>query len=677
MDDLLQIVGVWRAAIPPPGGDVPATGDKGGFAAIFGHPGDAPLSRGILQTGNPQAQGMPGPVTRDLTGTGVQTGPAIGRVNGFTARWELHDGTGIAATKQDGTAMPLAARSAECMLPLVPRWPTVSAPIDQPAPIHQNDTTDQDAEQADAPVTINIPVIAPQAPEVMPLSSMQIPSSNRTIEGSGEADTDGAGIDPVIVAKWVGVTGTLQQIDGPDLSLVGAPQVAAMPRHHVSAQNGNSGGASVAPPDAHLRAKTQGSGTPLSDGHKVQPHGHRQIDGAIGPPIHKTAAPMMQPTINAPDGVASQSLKPTRVGPQSIMLANGPEITGNPMPPTSPQVRVTPLAMISGQVDGPAKADVSATVAANSFKLPPRPETETAISFKGNIAQPLASKHDVITTGSIPAIPSTVMLQGWGDTTNEILPTAARTPTLTSGMTDADAKEVDHPLPTAPRPMPLGMPGGIFTPDLDAQPRGLAFEKLALAAPLDGSTDKSIPTPITLDALVPPPPTPAQINAPAVPAPVPTSQDTALVTEAQIAPLDDPGIGVLSASTSATTSTAPAAVASPPAQAQSAAQQIAAALASPDQPRHGGHPIEIALDPPELGRVRLTLTEVNGALTLTIVADRPDTVDLMRRHLDLLAQEFARAGLGGPSVNLSQNGGGGADRGNASAANAPPRRHGH
>jgi flagellar hook-length control protein FliK len=165
-----------------------------------------------------------------------------------------------------------------------------------------------------------------------------------------------------------------------------------------------------------------------------------------------------------------------------------------------------------------------------------------------------------------------------------------------------------------------------------------------------------------------------QISEHGLLSPVPTSMDTALVMDTQIAPLDDPGIGLssASASTSATTSTAPAAVASPPAQAQSAAQQIAAALAAPDQPRHGDHPIEIALDPPELGRVRLTLTEVNGALTLTIVADRPDTVDLMRRHLDLLAQEFARAGLGGPSVNLSQNGGGGADRGNASAANAPP-----
>jgi hypothetical protein len=136
MDDLLQIVGGWRAAIPLPGGDVPATGDKGGFAAIFGHPGDAPPLRGILQTGSPQARGMPGLITRDLTGTGVQTGPAIGRGNGFTAWSALHDGTGPAGIKQADMAMTMAVHGAEAMVPHVQRWPTVTAPIDQPAPIN-------------------------------------------------------------------------------------------------------------------------------------------------------------------------------------------------------------------------------------------------------------------------------------------------------------------------------------------------------------------------------------------------------------------------------------------------------------------------------------------------------------------------------------------------------------
>jgi hypothetical protein len=85
-----------------------------------------------------------------------------------------------------------------------------------------------------------------------------------------------------------------------------------------------------------------------------------------------------------------------------------------------------------------------------------------------------------------------------------------------------------------------------------------------------------------------------------------------------------------------------------------AAQQIAAALQ--ENGTDPGHPIEIALDPPELGRVRLYMVELAGVLTLTIHAERPETAELMRRHLDLLAQEFLEAGVDAPSVRVSQDG---------------------
>lgn len=91
--------------------------------------------------------------------------------------------------------------------------------------------------------------------------------------------------------------------------------------------------------------------------------------------------------------------------------------------------------------------------------------------------------------------------------------------------------------------------------------------------------------------------------------------------------------------------------------AQSASQQIVTASAQL-QAELGG-PIDIALDPPELGRVRLSLVEVNGVMTLSITAERPETADLMRRHLSLLADEFARQGLDAPSVDISGGGQGG------------------
>lgn len=96
--------------------------------------------------------------------------------------------------------------------------------------------------------------------------------------------------------------------------------------------------------------------------------------------------------------------------------------------------------------------------------------------------------------------------------------------------------------------------------------------------------------------------------------------------------------------------------------AQMIAQQIASALPNPSA--EGDSPLELALDPPELGRVRMQMAEVAGVMTLTIQAERPETADLMRRHLDLLAQEFSDAGLESPSVHISQDGAehqGGAD----------------
>lgn len=107
-------------------------------------------------------------------------------------------------------------------------------------------------------------------------------------------------------------------------------------------------------------------------------------------------------------------------------------------------------------------------------------------------------------------------------------------------------------------------------------------------------------------------------------------------------------------SSSAQVTNAPVAAGSPPI---SPAIQIAQAMTDPG--RDPGAPLDLALDPPELGRVRLSFTEVNGTITLAITAERPETADLMRRHLGLLADEFARAGMDPPMVSIS---GGGADR---------------
>jgi hypothetical protein len=56
-------------------------------------------------------------------------------------------------------------------------------------------------------------------------------------------------------------------------------------------------------------------------------------------------------------------------------------------------------------------------------------------------------------------------------------------------------------------------------------------------------------------------------------------------------------------------------------------------------------PVEVTLSPEELGRVRMTLVTHDGNLTMVIQADRPDTLDLLRRHIDSLAQDFRNMGF--------------------------------
>lgn len=86
---------------------------------------------------------------------------------------------------------------------------------------------------------------------------------------------------------------------------------------------------------------------------------------------------------------------------------------------------------------------------------------------------------------------------------------------------------------------------------------------------------------------------------------------------------------------------------------QQVAHQIASAIT-----QSGGRATEIALNPEELGRVRLSMTAQETTITLTVLAERPETTDLLRRNIDALAQEF-RA-LGYDNINFSFGGDGAA-----------------
>lgn len=88
------------------------------------------------------------------------------------------------------------------------------------------------------------------------------------------------------------------------------------------------------------------------------------------------------------------------------------------------------------------------------------------------------------------------------------------------------------------------------------------------------------------------------------------------------------------------------------------AQQMASvARQSPDRP------VELILNPEELGRVRLTFTTTDGGINVAVIAERGETTELLRRHIETLAEEFRELGYKDVSFDFSGNGAGGDQNG--------------
>jgi len=99
--------------------------------------------------------------------------------------------------------------------------------------------------------------------------------------------------------------------------------------------------------------------------------------------------------------------------------------------------------------------------------------------------------------------------------------------------------------------------------------------------------------------------------------------------------------------------------------ARSVVEQLVGAI------RAGGDgTFDVQLSPEELGRVRLTLTSDGAEMIVSIAAERVETLELMRRHIDLLARDFRD--LGYTSVQFTFADGDGRDpRGHAASGAYP------
>ena len=64
-------------------------------------------------------------------------------------------------------------------------------------------------------------------------------------------------------------------------------------------------------------------------------------------------------------------------------------------------------------------------------------------------------------------------------------------------------------------------------------------------------------------------------------------------------------------------------------------------------------PVDIALSPDELGSVRLSVATSEAGIMVHVLAERPETLDLLRRHINQLGQEFRDLGFADISFSFA------------------------
>ena len=65
--------------------------------------------------------------------------------------------------------------------------------------------------------------------------------------------------------------------------------------------------------------------------------------------------------------------------------------------------------------------------------------------------------------------------------------------------------------------------------------------------------------------------------------------------------------------------------------------------------------VEIALSPEELGKVRMSLSTADSAISVSILAERPETAELLRANIDALGKEFRALGYSDVSFEFNNH----------------------
>jgi flagellar hook-length control protein FliK len=329
-------------------------------------------------------------------------------------------------------------------------------------------------------------------------------------------------------------------------------------------------------------------------------------------------------------------------------IAAPPENTLTPIPQLHSKSDV-----LAWQVTGPATPEMG-TVAVPIKTIESNTMPNAALADASNIEVSGAQNH-----AARKAAPENVVQQAQTRYRNPQPPVPQTEPHVARSSREGGSKTTEKPTepeqikatpPNMPQPPLAGTPQ-VNAPQLPNLQRALppVDEKTQVATPETrqnaAQTLWSVAAPSPRDPIAKP-----------IPSPIPIAPILAKLATPDPAILGDealgPDLGAPPGSQSSVTTTAAATTALPRSYAPHVAHQIVTAIV-----QTSGATTEIALNPEELGRVRISVTAGDNGLTVAIIAERPETVDLMRRNIDLLTRELREMGYENPTFTFGDQSG--------------------
>ncbi len=335
-------------------------------------------------------------------------------------------------------------------------------------------------------------------------------------------------------------------------------------------------------------------------------------------------APAPQPEVAAPDVEADPAFVLSRPEPKPLDKADADPLPDTPEAPRSP----APIAVTVDPLSTPAAAAV--TVPAPAAQAQASATTETAVPAVGQVASTPAP------SAALAAAP--VSETGEAETPSDTEGAAEQGPARpgpeTSGAAPArpvDPRSSTTPIPPVPGPAAVAVP----TPEAGGEPEAVRLKPVGPRTTAAGPEAKA--------------PTAADTAAP----PVFTTQDGSAASPGAprealaMTPVDAPDWrlgtqGVASQATAVPASVRP----------EHVAGQITLGIGGASADR----PVELRLDPPELGRVHIHLTPTEHGLQAMVMAERPETHEFLRRHAEVLTQDLNASGYDNVTLEFATGG---------------------